>query len=729
MKRLILLALLVVAGVVYGQSFRTIQGLGTLRVVSSTGTPANIIGAEVETNGWVLKVWLSNMDTNGTFNFGLGTNNSLQGTQKLALTVTSLAFDDSANSTTVSRTIYGTKQLRLPYPNEAFSDALAVGTNCVVRIALSDYVFSNCTSLSLSVLAGFYSTNFSGTMNVTNNSTMAYPRVLGNWSWPGLNVITSNTMPLSCVVGNVFGTPQRPVRFVKFLAFDEHGNSSTITVYSNSVSSLDAVPVHEYSGLLDISTFTNGDFIRCDFKAVPFVGNSESILDTTNSPNTQPTPLYASITNLCNRTGAYGGCSALVAGDGNDGTGAVVSNAFWNESSPPAAYATMGAAMTAIRNTNSAWFSRSDLGNSVLYMKNGTYTYSQGFTSPSSMPRTWFQVRNFTTNAAVIVNGAANVDRCNVIKISGVEMQTTAFAFAWEQNVWIDECNLNSSASAIIYGSTNLFFTRNKIAAWGQGLQVHPASGFQTACSLIRGNWFYGSVNSIFYTAIGNATTNVCLWSDAHPAGSPAGDNVIFNDNKVFKFNCAGNTALSMFSTSTTNGGQMVRNWFECSDNTSTISPIVDCSNDSSTPIMNVLVWSNVFVGARCNFAYNSTGADPKTRTLWSFKGNCFDDYNIKADTFITANGARIGNWPVLYGVGSYGNAMPETYGMGASGAFIPEFAGLNTISSTGGTVGRGWWGFETPLAFDGTNNGTGFGSYLLTNGSPALIITNSGKL
>ena len=52
----------------------------------------------------------------------------------------------------------------------------------------------------------------------------------------------------------------------------------------------------------------------------------------------------------------------------------------------------------------------------------------------------------------------------------------------------------------------------------------------------------------------------------------------------------------------------------------------------------------------------------PRLGPLWSMRGNLFEDGNIKTDTFTTGNGARIGNWPAVWGVGSSGECMGREF-------------------------------------------------------------------
>jgi len=68
------------------------------------GAAGDILWATVEDNGWVLKLQVEGVATNGTFDFGFLTNNT--GPSKVVVNVTSMGFDDAGAATTMQRTIY-----------------------------------------------------------------------------------------------------------------------------------------------------------------------------------------------------------------------------------------------------------------------------------------------------------------------------------------------------------------------------------------------------------------------------------------------------------------------------------------------------------------------------------------------------------------------------------------------------------------------------------------------
>jgi hypothetical protein len=142
---------------------------GTLSVASGTLVGlgvAGVLSVEISPDGWYADLSFEGQSTGGTYDLGLGANGDPDtGTPKLVLTVTSMGFDDTGAPTTVERTVYGTKFVRKPYPNQAQAQETVFGTaDVTVRVALSDYVYAKDKAgagnsgidVVVSVLAGLY---------------------------------------------------------------------------------------------------------------------------------------------------------------------------------------------------------------------------------------------------------------------------------------------------------------------------------------------------------------------------------------------------------------------------------------------------------------------------------------------------------------------------------------------------------------------------------------------
>jgi hypothetical protein len=159
-----------------------------VRIVGNTTTisdPNSACNQLSSCNGWVAEIDISGFtSTSSTNNMGLGSNNSPTNA-KIVFTVTSPGFNSSGNATTLSRTIYGTQIIRLPYPNNANLDEGTSSGKVTILVALSDYIYAGDTSITASIGSGIYtdngpggtslSSNATSSIAVTNNSAMAYP--------------------------------------------------------------------------------------------------------------------------------------------------------------------------------------------------------------------------------------------------------------------------------------------------------------------------------------------------------------------------------------------------------------------------------------------------------------------------------------------------------------------------------------------------------------------------
>src|SRR6185503_11999474 len=74
----------------------------------------------------------------------------------------------------------------------------------------------------------------------------------------------------------------------------------------------------------------------------------------------------------------------------------------------------------------------------------------------------------------------------------------------------------------------------------------------------------------------------------------------------------------------------------------------------------NIIYWHNLLTGKRSGFGYNSSGSAPSYKYHWSGLNNIGEIIGWKTDTFTTPNGARIGNWPLIWGTGWAGNLDAE---------------------------------------------------------------------
>lgn len=729
----------------------------------------DIVSVAVGADGWWADITVEGLSTGGTYALGLGTNNKPTA-PKLALTVVSLGFDDTGTATTVTRTIYGTKEVRQPYPNAGLNQETAAGGNVTVRVALSDYVYAkdntgagnSGTAVTATLLSGLYTqaatpSNAASGVAVTNNSTAAYPKVVGNWAWPGQDKITAASFTLRAVAFHASGRAGRPVRCVKFTAADTHSNTATTTVTAPTVDATvgDAVPIVEYVASMSATTLTALDTITCNFIAYPWIGDAAACLDTT-AGTAQPTPLYGPITLLNDKSDTYGKSYASVDPvSGNDTTGTVTS-----ASVPTLPFLTMSAAYNALRTYNNTNYARNNCGGSVMYLRTGSHAWLGGTPTIGTVPATWLTITRHPSDAksGVIIasqsGGKSGGVKCKVVDVSITAQSATGVMAAGNGTtawLWIDQCTVNCPVTTQppFYSYMVQYFTRNNFVAHGEGFQ--PYGDINAASAIIRGNTM-ATVNRTTYpyVFIGNKR----LQTTALPASgggeiqdvttgvtvapAPANTVIAFNQLSV----SLGTLSFIQMARSTkthTHGMAIVQNLLEQIGNSG--SPMMQIAADSSTgnPVNNVILWNNTVVGQRTNLGYNevdpAAGGGLATRWGWSMKNNIWDEPNTKSDTFagsgFVADATKVGNWSFLYGAGCSGNLHAETVVTTAGWTFMWEMPGLSCDQppATAGsqpptaTAGRAvtYPQFVNRQAYDGTTAGAGSGDYRVATTSPAM--------
>ena len=104
-------------------------------------------------DSWVAEIDIEGMASAGTFSMGMGNVNDPAGA-RILLNVTSPGYDTNGNVTSVTRTVYGTKFLRQPYPNEALADMTTAGNTLTVKVILSEYIYTADTNITANIGAG-----------------------------------------------------------------------------------------------------------------------------------------------------------------------------------------------------------------------------------------------------------------------------------------------------------------------------------------------------------------------------------------------------------------------------------------------------------------------------------------------------------------------------------------------------------------------------------------------
>jgi hypothetical protein len=707
----------------------------------------DITDVSIDSEGWTASVTIKGVGTGGTYDFGLGTNNTTSAATKLQFTVVSMGFDDTGAATTITRTVYGTKQLRKPFPNEATNDETVVGSDVVVRVVLSDYIYAkdktgagnSGTNVKVDILSGFYTktgvpNNARSNITATNNSVAPYPKVIGNWSWPGYEVAdtdSSGFFSLRCVAFHGSGQQGKPVRAVKFSMTDGSVTTSTInTVPSVGVAGgvADPVAVIEYASVLVLAGLADG-VITCNFVAYPWLGDSGSVLDS-SAGAAAPSPLVGPIKLLKAALSTFGQTMALVDSTlGVDATGQAYDAAVYNPVTA-ARFLTIGKAAAAIAAYNNANHARNDVGAGIVELEAGNHAWLGSSNAYGNVPNAWITIRPKTgvARSAVVINAASgNGDISDRIKLQNLTITvTTANTFTNINAIWLDQCDINSTGTGLFNTTGGIFsVTHGVVTAFNQGLR--PVGLGTGVPALIRGNNLTGLKHTIFcYTVIGNLRTTKSTPSAGllvtEINGGVAAPNFIIAYNKMEGFECG--VSLLMLETgryaSNAIGGAIVQNVFENADGSGPQGDIGSSDNvPGNTPIDNLIIWHNTIVGQRNFIAYNDAGLVRKDRRYWSLINNYFDRSANKNDTHPPGNANRIGGWPVSFQVGCSGNDHEQNM-ISVPGNFYFEFAGLSTYqpdNSSSGTLVHA--DFVARASYDGTNPGAGNGDYHINGGSP----------
>ena len=727
------------------------------RLTAATG---DLTSCTVRSDGWSVDLVIEGFTTGATYDFDLDTNNVPTATTPY-LTVVSEGYDSAGTLGTITRTVYLTKVVRKPYPDNATLNETG-GGNLTVRIALSDYVYvddntgagKSGTAPTVTLKSGFV-VNAGGASQssaavtagaVTNSSTAVYPKVEANGSRPPLDRIAGD-FPLGVVAfhgqsawngASQVGPGKCNIACVVFSVADTHGHTVTtspVTTPSIDSSYGDAVPVIEHVGTINVSTLDALDVLTANFIAYPVVGDAASLLDS-SAGTAQPTPLVGPVTFVNDKSNTYGVTVACVDPAGNDSGGsigvAVDIGSYVHGTTRP--FLTIGKAAAAIAAYNNANHSRNDVGGGIVYLNPGSYDWTgSSNTYGGGNPSTWLTITRSAsaTQANAIISsrtGAGNASIRDRVKLQGITLTATTAAgcFSGHSWLWVDQCVINSASGVLFYTNTVWYVTRCTITSLSMGLR--PYSTVNASPGIIRGNTLSGFTGSIItYNVLGNLTTGkqaISVIADYTSQTVPNTGGSVFAYNSFTGLNVASSPILGQSITPTPLGRAYVGNIFENYKNTS--SPMVGIASDGGTvaatdPTDNIIFWNNTLAGQRNNFAYNDINAEAPRRRNWSVKNNIFYDDNIKSDTFSGTGGpnaARVENWPQLYGVGWSGNLMLDS-----GNGFNHEFNGLGTLFHdwAGSNQGAYVQFANYAGAIVGTSDGAGNGDYHLQAASPAI--------
>lgn len=703
-------------------------------------------------------LYVNSGTTNGTFSFnvgttnnGIGTNYVISGQEKLIFTVQSPGNLPSGATSIVYRTVYGTFPVRFPWSSggaQNFPDVTISGSDAKARFALSSYIGSD-DIVTAELSAGVYmssgaTNNAASGLAVTNSSSQPYGQPDVNFSQPGEQKIQGSTVPIRLVGFSRWARQGEQLPYVQVIAADEHGvsNSVIVTNMSLDTSLSEYLKSDDYIAEISTNGFTAGDRLRIDFIAKPWVGNAASTLDTTLNLFRAPGPV--AITNLFDPGSNYAPGIAVVDPSfvGNDPNGQItnVSPSLVLTNHYFQSIGTAMAKMRAYNNVNGSPTHNDPGGGRVCIRtvntpNNNWMGGTNGVTYGTS--KVWVEVGLYPgdTGPWVITNRLNDRNPGHFAKLSDVKINGVvdpAVPFSATHALWFQRAVFDAAgATQPIQNCTNVYITDSYVTNWPQGLKA--VSSQNTSMRLLRNIQLDGfNDRVVFFTAIGlyKLSTNggnIMFSNDGAGAGfgMPGPDHQIFYNFYLAGLKQSASTIFSIGDTlSITNGLSIVQGVLEYATN-NIIPNVLFLSTPNTLVFTNVNMQYVTVVGKRGGLFYSDTGANIGYKTLSSVKWSNHEIPGFKTDDFVgSENGARIGNWPVIWGTDFFGNVWNHVPVDQAAGAFHQVFAGLNCYDSSGTLTNTfAWPRYVNRATYDGvTNAPVGGGNYRLLSDSPLFL-------
>ena len=240
-------------------------------MVLPTGT---ITRVSVANDGWSAWVRLEGLGLAGSsVSYDLGT----EAAAKIRFSVT-----DAGGAV---REVIATRVVREPFPEHGELDHNIVGDDLMVRVALSEFVFST-SQVVASIGDGWASTILAGQQASSRAAAQLqvvnFSEISAEDAGPVANFVTPDRQLVDAVIhveviaGSVFANPGDEVASVRFIARDQHGNEVSVRVDAPTLSTWgkgDARPVHSYGADIPTTGLTDGDRITVQAEITDHIGN------------------------------------------------------------------------------------------------------------------------------------------------------------------------------------------------------------------------------------------------------------------------------------------------------------------------------------------------------------------------------------------------------------------------------------------------------------------------
>lgn len=752
--------------------------LATLLTAAAAWAAAgDITSATVLATGWEAEIVIEGRTPPVTAYAGYGDPNQLTPPTAVRFDVTSPGYTTAGAATTVTRTVYATRTQRQLDPNEANAwEFVDGGTNLLIRVALSDYIYSGDTATV--TVAASWATTAGGASNaktagaVTNNSTLGYPAVHAQWAWPDLQLWDAATLAagytLEAVAVDHWATNGKLAQAVKFTLTGVTSSatlSATVTAaalsprtypYAQTVPKATTFQYTVTAAALAAAGFADNERVRVACSAYPRIGDSSAV--TTTSAGDPNTTLFTEAYYIYDPDTDYGQAFARVDPTGNDATAAVATSAA-GATNP---YSSIRAAAAALKSYNNANYSRNEPGAATILLNAGSYTWTGDPNALTDLGAqdVWLTVRGDVTDpndAKITGYTTSRYLEAQRLKLENLTLDPTTPGdiCVWGkagQWLWLDRCRIDQNGNGsppAPYNYTAVFLTRS---IWPNGAYAYYWSATNTGVRLTRNCYLdhgsaSGSGGLMPYAALANTAVKCLLYPPADANASPHSDGGIVAWNALYKTQAtlvSGGT-IPTATRGYTKGITFLGNVIE--KTTSTNPAIELAANLQTTACNNIRLIHNTFVGERENLAY-SQGSASAARAGWTMLGNVFRDFCTKHDAF-SNDPADIGGKAQEYGVAARFNrniaaTFPTVYaGQGAGDGTVvaaftwdrayPDPNGLGDytpgpLSELIGAIPAG----AAPMPFDlwGTafpNDGTGAAGAVQRTTAPAYYVATDG--
>lgn len=611
-------------------------------------------------------------------------------------------FDTTGAATTHEDAIILTQRVRQAYPNNA-----SLSTD---RVAMSDYLYSTDT-----------------VTGKTNNSAETSPKPVANWVAPD-RLVVGNTLPAANLEIVAFHRNARNGEEVACVEWIISDGTNTVTakasasVVSGRTGDRQAVIVYRPAADVDISTLTDGATLTVNAKVYPWIGGAASVLNSADSSVAREfSPRYfrRDTALLAAPRVAY---VRTVANGGNDATGVVSTTPATASANP---FATVLAAINAHHTAGGMDGAIIYIGNDggtpfVLGSTAATRTQSHSALTITREPgvaranaRVSFGAASFRPRLGTAGGWLRFLDvgvtRTGTSNFSGEAGSLLSIYF---DGVTFD----NATNNAAIYNSNSDGYFYN-VDFQNVGTTLLNAATREHR--IFRGCAATGANNIEGWLVVGcqwTGTALVLTRGTRTESGSIRAYNFLTGPS-------AGAPMVSYGNSETVVGCVMAQNVIEYIS--ATAQPAIRVSGDSATGgnthiILHHNTFAGFFINGRGNLFYED-GTTARTSKLMSCKGNIHVQINTKGDVFVT-NGARVGNWPYLYGVGCEGEFSQfidaDSGGIGA--AFAQAYPGLRASIGTSSTVRNNPIFTDDNATSSGPTAGAGGGTYTIASNSPA---------